>query len=187
MITGGSLAELWKPQIRMDHGAYGLGWLNLKFGALEVLTHDGSVIVSGSTFVVVPSQGLGVAVLTNFATDHINEIAKGITTLLLGGTPEPSSVPLERGPSAFTPDVQIWQQYVGTYETQSGLVNFYIAGSKLLGKAGDLPFELEAYGDNDFVVRGEVGSLEGHGVSFALAAGKRATLVVDGQPFGQRQ
>ena len=188
VISPDSIAELWRPQIKMDHGGeYGLGWVNLRFGELEVLTHDGSVIVSGSTFVVVPSQRLGVAVLTNFATDHTNEIAKGIATLLLGGKPEPSTVPVERGPTEFKPDPASWQGYVGAYETRMGLVRVYVEGGKLLGKAVDLPFELEAYGDNDFVLRGEVGTLEGHGVSFMRGAENRITLLLDGQPFGQRQ
>ena len=188
VIGARSLEEQWRPQVKMDHGGhYGLGWMNLNFDGLEVITHDGSVIVSGSTFVMVPSQRLGVAVLTNFATDHTNEIAKGIATLLLGGEPDASRVPLERGPSAFKPDPAIWQKYVGEYQTQLGLVRLYVEGNKLLGKASDLPFELEAYGDNDFVLRGEIGTLEGHAASFALEAGNRATLVLDGQPFGQRK
>lgn len=188
VISARSLEEQWKPQVKMNHGGeYGLGWMNLKFGGLEVLTHDGSVIVSGSTFAMVPSQRLGVAVLTNFATDHTNEIAKGIATLLLGGEPEASAVPLERGPSAVKPDPETWRGYVGEYLTQLGLVRIYVEGNKLLGKADDLPFELEAYGDNDFVLRGEIGTLEGHAVSFLLAAGNRASLMLDGQPFGQRK
>jgi CubicO group peptidase (beta-lactamase class C family) len=187
VIGARSLEEQWRPQVKMDHGGhYGLGWMNLNFDGLEVITHDGSVIVSGSTFVLVPSQRFGVAVLTNFATDHTNEIAKGIATLLLGGEPEESRVPLERGPSEFKPDPVTWQKYVGEYQTQSGLVRIYVEGNKLLGKANGLPFELEAYGDNDFVLRGEIGTLEGHAASFLLEAGNRATLVLDGQPFGQR-
>jgi CubicO group peptidase (beta-lactamase class C family) len=186
VIGARSLKEQWRPQVKMDHGEYGLGWMNLKFGGLEVITHDGSVIVSGSTFVMVPSQRLGLAVLTNSVTDHTSEIAKGIATLLLGGEPEASRVPLERGPSAFKPDPATWHKYVGDYETQLGLVRIFIEGNKLLGTANDLRFELEAYGDNDFVLRGEVGSLEGHGASFLLEAGNWATLVLDGQPFGKR-
>jgi CubicO group peptidase (beta-lactamase class C family) len=188
VIGARSLAEQWRPQVKMDHGGhYGLGWMNLNFDGLEVITHDGSVIVSGSTFVMVPSQRLGVAVLTNFATDHSNEIAKGIVTLLLGGEPEASRVPLERGPSAFKPDPTTWQEYVGEYQTQLGLVRIYVEGNKLLGKANDLPFELEAYGENDFVLRGEVGSLEGHTASFLLAADNQISLVLDGRPFGKRK
>ena len=107
--------------------------------------------------------------------------------MLLGGEPDASRVPLERGPSAFKPDPAIWQKYVGEYQTQLGLVRLYVEGNKLLGKANDLPFELEAYGDNDFVLRGEIGTLEGHAASFLLEAGNQATLVLDGQPFGQRK
>jgi hypothetical protein len=57
----------------------------------------------------------------------------------------------------------------------------------LLGQAGDVAFELEAYGDNDFILRGEVGALEGHAVSFSVEADHQITFVLDGQAFGQKQ
>jgi CubicO group peptidase (beta-lactamase class C family) len=187
-ISAASLEELWKSQASVGDGTqYGMGWMIVNRDGLELLTHDGSVEVSGSIFVIVPSQKLAVGVLTNSSTGHTDEIGKGITALLLGGQPEPSSVPLERGPSAFTANPDVWQAYLGDYDTQQGLVRIYADGNKLLGHAGDVNFELEAYGDNDFVLRGEVGALEGHGVSFSVEADNHVTFILDGQAFGQKQ
>jgi CubicO group peptidase (beta-lactamase class C family) len=188
VISEGSLEEMWKPQATIGDGTqYGFGWVIVNLDGLELITHDGSVEVSGSIFVIVPSQKLAVGVLTNFSNGHTNEIGKGITTLLLGGEPEPSQEPVLRDPSTFTANPDVWQPYVGDYETHQGLVHIYADGNKLLGQAGDVTFELEAYGDNDFVLRGEIGALEGHGVSFNVEVDKQVTFILDGQAFGQKQ
>jgi hypothetical protein len=103
-----------------------------------------------------------------------------------GGTPNPSSLPTEREPSTFTPDPTVWANYVGDYESQKGSVHIYVEDGKLMGRAGEAAFELEAYGDNDFVMRGNVGAFEGFAVSFS-SDDSYMIMLLGGQPFGQKK
>jgi CubicO group peptidase (beta-lactamase class C family) len=188
VISSNSLKEIWKPQATINKAThYGLGWMLTNINGLEIILHTGSVVVSGSEFAFVPSQRLAIAVLANFSNERVEEIGRGVATLLLGGQPEAASVLQKREPSTFKPDPSVWQQYVGDYKTEQGLVRLYKEGNRLLGKMGNLQFELEAYGDNDFVLRGEVGALEGHAVTFNVSADQGVLLMLDGKVFGHKK
>lgn len=189
IVARNSIEELWKPQVQIDAGVhYGLGWEVISVDGLEIINHTGNLTASSSDFILVPSQHLGVGVMANLSSRHTIEIARGILALLQGGTPAPSSVPPEREPSTFKPDPKVWAEYVGSYESAGGSIEIFAEGDKLLGRVGGttITFELEAYGDNDFVVRGDVGALEGYTISFSLEANKPVTLLLGGQSFGQK-
>lgn len=182
-----SIEELWKPQVQLEPELhYGLGWEVSNANGLTVVNHTGSLPSSSSDFILVPSQNLGVGVMVNLSSAHTVEIAEGVVVLMQGGTPNPSSLPTEREPSTFKPDPSVWTQYLGDYESQKGLVRIYVEDGKLMGLAGDVAFELEAYGDNDFVMRGNVGAFEGFSVSFS-SADNHMTMLLGGQPFGQKK
>jgi CubicO group peptidase (beta-lactamase class C family) len=188
VISSSSLKEMWKPQVTVNKAVqYGFGWSLTKINGLEIILHTGSVLVSGSAFAILPSQRLAVAVLANFSNGRAEEITRGVVTLLLGGQPEASTELPEREPSTFKPNPSVWQQYVGDYDTEQGQARLYIEGNKLLGQTGDFEFELEAYGDNDFVLRGEVGALEGHAVTFKVSADQGVMFMLDGNVFGQKK
>lgn len=188
VISSNSLNEMWKSQVTVSKGMkYGFGWSLTNINGLEIILHTGSVLVSGSAFVIVPSRRLAVAVLANFSNGRAEEITRGVATLLLGGQPAPSSELPEREPSTFKPNPDLWQKYVGDYETEQRPVQLYIEGNRLLGQTGDLAFELEAYGDNDFVLRGDVGTLEGHAVTFKVSADQGVMFMLDGNVFGHKK
>jgi CubicO group peptidase (beta-lactamase class C family) len=188
LLQKSSLETMWMPLVRMSADrSYGLGWNVRSVNGLTIIENEGEALVNSSQFILVPSQNLAVGVTINLSTAHTSELAHGIMTLLQGGTPDPSSLPVERDPSTFMPNPSVWAQYVGDYESGRGPVRIYIEGNKLLGQAGDLNFELEAYGDNDFVLRGPVGALEGFVVSFAVDANNQVTMLLGGQPFGQKK
>jgi hypothetical protein len=187
-VAKSSIDEMWKPQVSMDaERSYGLGWNVLTVNGVTMIANEGEALVNSSQFILIPSQNLGVGVTVNLSTAHTGEIARGIVTLLQGGTPEPSSLPVERDPSTFTADPSAWSNYLGDYDSGRGPVRIYAEGNKLLGQAGDLAFELEPYGDNDFVLRGPVGALEGFAVSFSVEADKPVMMLLGGQAFGQKK
>jgi CubicO group peptidase (beta-lactamase class C family) len=187
IVAKSSIEELWKPHVQLEPELhYGLGWEVSNANGLTVVSHTGSLPASSSDFILVPSQNLGVAVMVNLSSVHTVEIAEGVIVLMQGSTPNPSSLPTEREPSTFKPDPSVWTQYLGDYESQKGSVHIYVEDGKLMGRAGDVDFELEAYGDNDFVMRGNVGAFEGFAVSFS-SDDSYMIMLLGGQPFGQKK
>jgi hypothetical protein len=102
-VAKGSIEEMWKPQVSMDaERSYGLGWNVLTVNGVTTIANEGEALVNSSQFILIPDQNLGVGVAVNLSTAHTAEIARGVITLMQGGTPEPSSLPVERDPSTFT-------------------------------------------------------------------------------------
>ena len=73
-------AQMWSPQtilaiptslppqlepLRPNFSAYGSGWRLLDYAGRKIVTHDGGLIGEVSRVVLVPSEGLGVVILTN--------------------------------------------------------------------------------------------------------------------------
>jgi CubicO group peptidase (beta-lactamase class C family) len=188
IVAKSSIEEMWKPLVSMDaERSYGLGWNVLTINGVTTIANEAEELVNSSQFILIPEQNLGVGVTVNLSTGHSSEIARGVVTLMQGGTPEPSSLPVERDPSTFKADPALWANYVGDYDSGRGPVRIYIEGDKLLGQAGDLAFELEAYGENDFALRGAVGGLEGYPITFSTGEDNQLIILLGGQLFGQKK
>jgi CubicO group peptidase (beta-lactamase class C family) len=179
--------EAWRPQVSLrDDMHYGLGWYLTRFGELDVVTHPGEILVSGSSFILVPRLGLGVAVLANLSTAAKDEIAQGVAMLALGQEPPPSQIRPERAPSTFEPDRSRWTGYVGDYASQQGVVRIAVEGDRLTGTVLGQSFELEPFSHEDFVARSGLPALEGADVAFRREEDGRLTLLVQGRPFATR-
>ena len=95
-----SVQRLWTPAADVSDGlGYGLGWFLRKDEGLRIVFHPGEILTMGSTFVLVPERTLGVAVLTNIDNDAKDEIAEGVTRLLLGFEPVLRTVPRPARPT----------------------------------------------------------------------------------------
>lgn len=179
--------EAWRPQASLREDMhYGLGWYLTRFGDLDVVTHPGEILVSGSSFILVPRLGLGVAVLANLSTAAKDEIAQGVAMLALGQEPPPSQIRPERAPSTFEPDRARWRAYVGDYASPQGVVRIAIEGERLTGSLLGQTFELEPFSHEDFVARSRLPALEGADVAFRREEDGRVTLLVQGRPFASR-
>ncbi|WP_395845159.1 serine hydrolase [Archangium violaceum] len=192
VITPESLREMWQPAAATSAtGAYGYGWeLGSMFGR-QAVYHDGSVVGSGSMFILFPEENLAVATLANLNGVHQQELAKGVAALMLGAEPPPAPPLVYRPPSTFVPDTSVWEKYVGNYLLPIyGVMRLYVSSGKLLADwtytTPAQVLELEPYGDNDFVIRHHLGINEGVNVSFQSAPDGQVYLLLDGQPFGRR-
>ncbi|QRN96171.1 serine hydrolase [Archangium violaceum] len=192
VITPESLHQMWQPAAATSaDAAYGFGWeLGSMYGR-QVVYHDGSVVGGGSMFMLFPDDGLAVATLANLNGAHQQELAKAVAALLLGAEPPPAPPLVYRAPSTFVPDTSVWQKYVGDYILPIyGTMRLYVESGRLLADwtytTPTQVLELEAYGDNDFVIRNELGINEGLNISFQGTPDGQVLLLMNGQPFGRR-
>jgi hypothetical protein len=172
VLTPESIGRLWQPVAASSpDSSYGLVWHVGPLYGRQAVFHNGSVVGSGSMFVLFPDDRVAVATLANLNSPTQDEVARGVAALLWGTEP-PAATPLPyRAPSTFVPDTSVWQQYVGDYFSPVyGRVKLYEESGRLKGAVFSvcptLVVELEAYGDNDFVFRHDLGQLEGIQVSF---------------------
>jgi CubicO group peptidase (beta-lactamase class C family) len=187
-----SLERMWQPAAQTGPGeSYAFGWyVGTLFGRRAVF-HDGSVVGSGSHFLLFPDDGVAVATLGNLNGTTMTSVSQGVAALLLGAEPPPQTPPFYRAPSTFVPDRAVWQQYLGDYQAYSlGRLRLREEAGRLLADVfytqPTLVLELEAYGDNDFVTRSPLGLIEGVSIAFQHAPDGRILLLVDGQPLGQK-
>ena len=78
LLTTSSLAQMQAEQVRVDARyslaeTWGLGWQRFVWDGQPLIGHDGSTIGQQSHLVLLPSQGLAVALLTNRRTPHLYE------------------------------------------------------------------------------------------------------------------
>ena len=78
LLTTSSIEQMQAEQVRVDAKyslaeTWGLGWARLVWGGHALIGHDGSTIGQQSHLVLLPSQGLAVALLTNRRTPNLYE------------------------------------------------------------------------------------------------------------------
>jgi CubicO group peptidase (beta-lactamase class C family) len=78
LLTTSSLEQMQAEQVRVDAKyslaeTWGLGWARLLWDGQSLIGHDGSTIGQQAHLVLLPSQGLAVALLTNRRTPHLYE------------------------------------------------------------------------------------------------------------------
>jgi CubicO group peptidase (beta-lactamase class C family) len=183
-----SVQRMWAPSADVSDGLqYGLGWFLRQDEGLQIVFHPGEILTMGSTFVLVPERKLGVAVLANLDSDAKDEIAEGVTRLLLGYEPVLRDVPQTGAANTFVPDRSVWDRYVGTYDTPQGQVTIAHNSDKLTGSVSGFAFELEAISDTKFVIHTEIASIDETVVELRPEAGGSVSLYVKGQRFGVKK
>jgi hypothetical protein len=141
----------------------------------------------GSAFVLVPERKLGVAVLANLDSDAKDEIAEGVTRLLLGYEPVLREVPQLGAANTFVPDRSVWDRYLGEYDTPQGKIVIARDGDKLVGTVSGFKFELEPLSDTKFVIHTEISSVDETVVELRPEADGSVSLYVKGQRFGVKR
>ncbi len=89
LFSAESVKAMWTPRFRTgEKTAVGLGWMLEEVTGHQTWTWTGDIGTSGSVFLVLPDQNLGVAVLANYdAPRPLNQLAEDIVTIALGGEP----------------------------------------------------------------------------------------------------
>ncbi|MBB5895548.1 CubicO group peptidase (beta-lactamase class C family) [Kutzneria kofuensis] len=116
LLTTSSVEQMQAEQVRVDAkyslaDTWGLGWMRLAWDGQTLIGHDGSTIGQQSHLVMLPSQGLAVALLTNRRTPHLyedlfREIFAELAGVEMARQPVPPAEPLGLLPT----------DYVGVYE-----------------------------------------------------------------------
>jgi CubicO group peptidase (beta-lactamase class C family) len=183
-----SVQRLWTPAADVSDGlAYGLGWFLRKDEGLQVVFHPGEILTMGSTFVLVPERTLGVAVLTNIDNDAKDEIAEGVTRLLLGFEPVLRTVPQIGAANTFVPDRSVWDRYLGEYDTPQGALRLSRDGDRLVGTISGFALELEPISDTRFIIHTEISSVDETEIELRAEPDGSVSLYVKGQRFGVKR
>lgn len=75
VVSEANLQETWQPQVPIDAStAYALGWMVGEYKGLEPIAHGGNTLGFTSDLAFLPSEGLGVSVLSNASgANAVNE------------------------------------------------------------------------------------------------------------------
>jgi CubicO group peptidase (beta-lactamase class C family) len=188
VLTPESVQRLWTPAADVSDGlTYGLGWFLRTDEGLRVAFHPGEILTMGSTFVLVPERKLGVAALANIDNDAKDEIAEGVTRLLLGFEPVLRPVPQTGAANTFVPDRSVWDRYVGEYETPQGVLRLARDGDKLVGTISGFALELEPVSDTRFIIHTEIASVDETEIELRIEPDGSVSLYVKGQRFGVKR
>lgn len=130
LLTTSSIEQMRAEQVRVDAkyslaDSWGLGWQRLVWGGQSLIGHDGSTIGQQSHLILLPSQGLAVALLTNRRTpdlyeDLFREIFAELAGLEMARQPVPPATPLGLSPT----------DYVGVYERAGQRIEVLIEGGR---------------------------------------------------------
>ena|SRR5882757_1969562 len=130
LLTPLSIGQMQAEQVRVDAKyslaeTWGLGWARLVWGGQPLIGHDGATIGQQSHLVLLPSQGLAVALLSNRRTPHLyedlfREVFAELAGVDMARQPVPPSEPLGLLPS----------EYVGTYERAGQRIEVLIESGK---------------------------------------------------------
>jgi CubicO group peptidase (beta-lactamase class C family) len=205
VLSPDSVAELWTPAFRTgETTGVGLGWGVGALGGRRAMNWTGGTATSGSVFLVLPDQGLGVAVLANRDDGPgLRALAVDVATIALGGEPAARPAPVDWTQlPPVEPDRTAWDGYVGIYAGPRSAVRVTRAGDRLLAtvESGDVLAISEQLGPNEgreaelvptsateFVLLGDNTTLDEQTVAFEPGPDGRPVLVLDGEPFGARQ
>lgn len=106
------VGEMTRPMVDAPGGAYALGWSSAEVEGTQVLSHGGSTITMGSTFILIPECDLAIAVVANSGTEATATVAHGIADMLQGRSPRRRFPQIDR---AYQPDRTLWPRLAGTY------------------------------------------------------------------------
>jgi CubicO group peptidase (beta-lactamase class C family) len=162
---------------------YAFGWETAVKEGIRIVEHGGDGRTSGSYFLLLPDQGIGVAVLLNLVDYGKVQLTYQIAKTLLGlvvepyqSLPRPDVIPV----STFKPNTDVWQDYQGEYDTVRGRLEVFLEDSQLKmrlakGTAVEEVVRLEAQSTTDFITRSNV--LASEGIAFSFQVTSEGTLL----------
>ncbi|MEQ8673762.1 MAG: serine hydrolase domain-containing protein [Aggregatilineales bacterium] len=137
VVDAGTLAEMWQPVYdftnlppHMDTYSAALGWELLTFNGVDTVTHTGQAHGSTATMIIIPDDGIGIAVManTNNSGDFVQGAQWHLVEMLyemdstLGAmytekhTAEQQMIAGVLAPMPMTVELDSVQSYLGTYE-----------------------------------------------------------------------
>jgi CubicO group peptidase (beta-lactamase class C family) len=204
VLAPASVEAMWTPTLRTgDRMAVGLGWMLEDVDEHEGWTWTGDIGTSGSVFLVVPGEHLGVAVLANYDTPAtLNQLAADLVAIAVGDEPATHSAPPDMTTVPIAePDRSAWDQYPGLYRSERDAIRVERVDNKLTATVagGDILAIASALGPNegrsadlvptsptDFLMRGDTTVLDGIPVSFKVGADGRMMLMFGSSPRAVR-
>jgi CubicO group peptidase (beta-lactamase class C family) len=98
LLTAESLKAMHTAQVEMpallgdvfSNTGYGLGWFRMKYGAVELVEHDGAIFGSISKLTLIPAENMGIVLLSNTGNASLLQEAARVQLLdmLLGLKPQ---------------------------------------------------------------------------------------------------
>ena len=172
IVSVENLFRTWEPQVEIEKGSvfYGLGWFIEDYHGMRLIHHGGNSMGFSAELALLPSAGLGVAILTNGegAGDFVSAIRYRLFEITFGFPRQYDSIfkrnleARENGIANFAksllPDVdmQAISPYLGQFTNEKlGEINIYMENGRLMMMTGGLTSELRqmsAPGKNIFVI-----------------------------------
>jgi hypothetical protein len=150
-----------------------------------------------------PERDLAVGVIDNYQEPNMDPLAEDILTIALGDEPQARPAPVDPTKLPIAePDRSDWDRRVGQYVGERDSVRISRVGDRLVGTltSGDAfsiaqmlgsnegrSFDLVPVGPTDFVVVGDVTTLDGMPASFKVEADGNVALMFGGFRLGTRQ
>jgi CubicO group peptidase (beta-lactamase class C family) len=126
LLSAATMAAMQTPQCPANLGRQvGLGWLLKDYGTAWAVMHGGATKGQLSAFLMVPSRGFAITVLTNAEEGgilHDAVVARALRHYL--DVREPEFVYLDLAPDEM-------EEYVGAYEAQLGRLDLYTKDGQL--------------------------------------------------------
>jgi putative pyoverdin transport system ATP-binding/permease protein len=172
---------------------YAFGWETAQREGVRVIEHGGDARTSATYFLLLPDQGIGVAILLNLVDYGKVQLTYQIAKTMLGLEIEPYQ-PLAKTEaiptSTFKSDITLWQNYLGEYDTVRGKLEVFSENTVLnkntvlkmrlaKGSSVEEAVTLEAQTNASFVTRSEALAFEGIAFSFEVKPEGRYLLYED--------
>ena len=182
---------------------YALGWFTADFNGLQVIWHNGSIDGFYTVVMLIPSQDVGVAVLSNagLGTGSLFTLAAslGLLERLMGADAGRDVVAALNEEAAFDPvdrqakldaarvyqaDPSEWTPLLGSYSGAGGTTQVETRDGKLYLEQSGL--ELIPYDPTSFIVTNR--SRDGLITTYTFETGDNGVLILtrDGVPIGQK-
>jgi CubicO group peptidase (beta-lactamase class C family) len=175
ILSAESIEEMQSPQVAMHaRGAYGLGWsIRYDDHGYRSIAHGGEMAGVRSLLKLIPSESLGVAVLTNGETRVHFDVTRGILELLLPGYAERRQQGEAEEAANNSPEVSryvppgalegVWSGEVATYMGPRALILIFGQDGQVEARLGGQPITpVEGVRFSDCVLsgqfRGELGT-----------------------------
>jgi len=115
ILSDAAIDEMQKPGM----GNYGVGWSVVEPQGFRVVTHSGGMPGVATTLVLVPSEKIALAILTNTSGVALDGLVQEILRVLMPNLPPPPARTPQSEP-VFTPGAELTGEWRGTLETYQG-------------------------------------------------------------------
>ena len=150
LVSGESLAEMWRPQLTGDEAGFGLGFMISKFRNHRAISHGGAVYGFSTSIFILPEAKVAAVVLANedIVGGRVARIRAAAISALLeckhGEVPEPARPVID----ASGPDLG---RFEGEYESESYWAKLWVEGGALVGDLSGQPTRFVATAEHTFL------------------------------------